>query len=105
MPEGDPSSKPNLTRSTDRFLEGVAASEARMLRRKRQGTPSIWRTVGLMGLIGWSVVLPMLVGIAIGTWIDHKWPTRFSFTLMLLVAGLAAGCWNAWKRIKEEKDQ
>ncbi len=102
MPENAPSSKPGIARSAEQLLARVASGQARMLRRRRQGAPSIWRAVGLMGLIGWSVVLPMLAGVAAGMWIDRKWPTRFSFTLMLLVAGLAVGCWNAWKWIREE---
>jgi len=75
-----------------------------MLRRRKQGPPNVWRSVGLVGLVGWSVVIPMLIGIAVGLWIDHTWPSRFSWTLMLLVGGLGAGCANAWSRIKREQE-
>jgi ATP synthase protein I len=44
----------------------------------------------------------MLAGVAIGTWIDRNWPSRFSWTLMLLLAGLAFGCVNAWDRIRQD---
>ena len=86
-------------------MQEVGLREARMIRRKREGAPNVWRSVGLVGLIGWSVVLPMLAGIAVGIWIDRQWPSRFSWTLMLLVAGLAAGCANAWNRIKQEQER
>jgi len=75
-----------------------------MIRRRKQGPPNVWRSVGLVGLVGWSVVLPMLIGIGVGAWIDREWPSRFSWTLMLLVAGLAAGCANAWNRINREQE-
>lgn len=104
MPEDDPASRPKLHSSAEQLISRVASREARMIRRRRQGAPNVFRAVALVGLIGWSVVLPMLIGIAIGTWIDHRWPSRFSWTLMLLVGGLAAGCWNAWSRIREEEE-
>ena len=53
-----------------------------------------------MGIVGWSVTLPLLAGIFLGRWIDRTWPSKYSFTLMLLFAGLAAGCWNAWYWVK-----
>lgn len=102
MPEDHPVPTPKLPSSAERFISRVASREERMVRRKKEGAPNVARAVALVGLIGWTVVLPMLIGIAIGTWIDHRWPSRFSWTLMLLVAGLAFGCWHAWDRIRQE---
>ncbi len=101
MPD-DPAAKAKPNSPAAQMIDRVSASEARMIRRKREGLHG-WRAAALIGLIGWSVVLPMLVGIAIGTWIDHKWPSRISWTLTLLISGLAVGCSNAWNRIREEQ--
>ena len=90
--------------SARRFIARVASREARLLRHKRQRPHTFWRAASLAGLIGWTVVIPMLAGIAAGSWIDRNWPSRFSWTLMLLFAGLAAGCYNAWNRIREEQE-
>lgn len=57
----------------------------------------------MFGLVGWSVAIPTLVGVAIGLWIDKTWPSRYSWTLMLLVPGLALGCFNAWYWITRER--
>ncbi|HVC92147.1 MAG TPA: AtpZ/AtpI family protein, partial [Pirellulales bacterium] len=57
---------------------------------------SIWFGLGMSGLIGWSVTVPTLIGTALGIWIDHRYPSRFSWTLMLLFMGLILGCLNAW---------
>ena len=105
MPDDPLRSKPQLPTSVEQLLAKVALRQSRMIRRKQQGAPVIWRAVSLVGVIGWIVVLPMLIGIAIGMWIDHRWPSRFSWTLMLLVAGLAAGCLHAWDRIKREQKE
>ncbi len=104
MPEDDPIPDPKLPASARQLIARVASREARMIRRNKEGAPNVWRTAALIGLIGWSVVLPMLIGIVIGSWIDRRWPSRFSWTLMLLVAGLGAGCVNAWNRIKQEQE-
>jgi ATP synthase protein I len=59
----------------------------------------------MMGLIGWSVVLPTLAGAAFGMWLDKRHPGEHSWTLGLLVAGLVLGCFNAWHWVaKEEKE-
>ena len=44
----------------------------------------------MMGLIGWSVAVPTLLGAALGLWLDQHHPGKHSWTLALLVAGLAA---------------
>jgi ATP synthase protein I len=38
-----------------------------------------------------------------GLWIDATWPSRFSWTLMLLVGGILLGCWNAWYWVSQEQ--
>ena len=59
----------------------------------------------MMGLIGWSVVVPTLLGAALGIWLDNRHPGKHSWTLALLVAGLVVGCLNAWHWVdKEDKE-
>ena len=56
----------------------------------------------MFGLIGWSVVIPTLLGVALGLWIDRTWPSRFSWTLMLLLLGIILGSLNAWRWLSQE---
>ena len=88
-----------LSRPVENLMRQVGLRQARMIRRRKEGPPSFWRSVAMVGAIGWSVALPTLIGIAAGTWIDHRWPSRVSWTLMLLFAGLVVGCADAWNRI------
>ena len=55
----------------------------------------------MFGVVGWSVAIPTLIGVAVGLWIDGRWPSRFSWTLMLLIVGVALGCINAWYWVKK----
>jgi ATP synthase protein I len=37
-----------------------------------------------------------------GLWLDRRYPGGHSWTLALLVAGLAIGCLNAWRWVAKE---
>lgn len=104
MPEDHPGPEPGLPSSNRRFIARVAAREARLVRRKKEGPRNFLRSAALVGVIGWTVVLPMLIGIAIGRWLDHKWPGRASWTITLLIVGLVLGCAGAWSRIRREQE-
>ncbi len=104
MPEPEPKPNPGLPRSAESLIHEVGSREQRMIRRRKEGPPDLWRAVGLVGLVGWSVAVPMLVGVALGSWIDRQFAGRHSWTLMLLVAGLFVGCVNAWNRIQRERE-
>ena len=82
------------------FGRKVGANEARKLRAKR--TQTVWSGLGMMGLIGWSVAIPTLLGAALGIWLDERYPGSRSWTLALLIAGLCIGCANAWHWVARE---
>lgn len=80
----------------------VGAKAARKLRARRNATPGVWSGLGMMGLVGWSVAVPTLLGAALGLWLDQRYAGGRSWTLALLVAGLAIGCLNAWHWVAKE---
>jgi len=61
--------------------------------------------LGMFGLVGWSVAIPTLIGIVLGIWIDRRWPSPFSWTLMLLTIGVIIGCLNAWAWVSRQRRQ
>ena len=94
------------------FSRQVGAQAARKLKAQRGATKSVWFGLGMSGLIGWSVTVPTLVGAALGIWIDRRYPSAYSWTLMLLLIGLLVGCFNAWhwvasqyKEMQEDLDE
>jgi ATP synthase protein I len=91
-----------MSKSEPTLAEEVGAKAARKLRARRHAAPGVWFGVGMMGLIGWSVVVPTLLGAALGLWLDSRHPGKHAWTLALLVAGLAIGCWNAWQWVAKE---
>ena len=95
--------KANNEQEQNEFGREVRAKAARKLHARRNPTAGIWSGFGMMGLVGWSVVVPTLLGAAIGMWLDNRYPSSRSWTLALLVAGLALGCFNAWNWIATEE--
>jgi len=100
----DPKKSPELSRE-------VGAKVAQKLRARRDASQGVWFGLGMMGMIGWSVVVPTLAGAGIGVWLDNRHPGSHSWTLMLLFIGLVTGCLIAWhwvskegKEIREEQE-
>jgi ATP synthase protein I len=84
------------------FAGQIARKAARKLKARRDGVQGVWLGLGMMGLIGWSVAIPTLLGAALGLWLDKRYPSQHSWTLALLVVGLAIGCLNAWRWVAKE---
>lgn len=97
--------KPEHNSGTGRsdFSREIASKEARKLKAQRHSTLGVWFGLGMMGLIGWSVVVPTLLGAALGIWLDKHQPGNHSWTLAFLVGGLVIGCFNAWQWVARQE--
>jgi len=89
----------------DEFAEKVGRSEERKIRsRKSGGEREVWFGLGMFGLVGWSVAIPTVIGIAVGVWLDNRYPAgTVSWTLTFLVLGIVLGCLNAWFWVSRER--
>jgi ATP synthase protein I len=87
---------------SERFGQAVGRKAQRKLRARSEADRGAWFWFGMFGLVGWSIAIPTLIGILIGVWLDRHFPGRESWTLMLLLLGVALGCVNAWYWIKQE---
>ncbi len=87
------------------FEQQVREKSRRKVQARAEGDRSIWSGLGLFGMVGWSVVMPTLVGIALGMWIDRRFPSPYSWTLMGLFVGIVLGCWSAWYWIQREQQR
>lgn len=87
------------------FSHQVEAKAARKLKAQRHVTRTVWSGLGMMGMVGWSVAVPTLLGTALGIWLDKHQPWRHSWTLMLLAIGLGLGCVTAWHWVAKEQKE
>lgn len=84
------------------FSRKVGEKEERKIRSLRENKRSVWFGLGMMGMIGWSVAVPALLGVLAGLWLDKHYPQTFSWTLMLLVVGVFIGSIIAWYWVEKE---
>lgn len=84
------------------FTQQVGNKVARKLKAQQDPAPGVWFGLGMMGLIGWSVTVPTLLGAALGLWLDKHQIGQHPWTLALMVAGLMIGCFNAWHWVAKE---
>jgi ATP synthase protein I len=95
-------SKKRREESRQRVSREVGGKEQRKLRARRAGGRGAWFGVGMFGLVGWAVTIPTVLGTALGVWVDRTFPSRYSWTIMGLMAGVIWGCLNAWYWVKRE---
>lgn len=60
---------------------------------------------GMTAALGGVIIMPILIGIWCGGYLDEHFPQDFSWRLTLLFAGFAWGIFNAyhWLKIQEDK--
>ena len=79
----------------------MAAAARRQSRRRQhwlsEGEPSVARFVVQIGVLGWIIVSPMLLGLFLGRWLDHKFGTGIFWSAPLLLVGAVIGGYSAWK--------
>lgn len=80
----------------------IARKAERMAEARKRRIESAWYGLGMFGLVGWAVAVPVIAGIAAGVWIDKHWPSETSWTLVLLLAGVVLGSLNAWYWVQRE---
>lgn len=79
--------------------EEVRRHRERRERAQRESRRSIGQDLALVGVIGWTLVIPALLGIYAGRVLDRRFHSGVFWTLGLLVAGLVLGCALAWQRL------
>ena len=85
----------------DSMAEQVGAKAERKLKARRHNS-GLWFGLGMMGIVGWSIAIPTLLGTALGLWLDKHYGEQRSWTLALLLAGLIIGCFTAWSWVGKE---
>ena len=86
---------------TDDDTDRMAHAARQAVQRKREALeepePSLGVRLGQIGILGWTIVVPTLLGLVIGHWLDRHFNTGVFFSAPLLMAGAAFGLWSAWK--------
>ncbi|MCB9469519.1 MAG: AtpZ/AtpI family protein [Candidatus Obscuribacterales bacterium] len=99
------SERENDTERREIFSRMIGSKQARRLRAASDGGENVWMFFSAFGAIGWLIALPAVGGALLGIWLDTKFPSRYSWTLMLLSLGIVAGGFGAWRWIEEQRQE
>ena len=79
----------------------LAEAARRVVARTEEGRevpePSLGARFGQIGILGWTIVVPTLVGLFVGRWLDRTFETGVFFSAPLLMVGAAFGFWSTWR--------
>ena len=103
MPDDDRRREGPLDPAAEEMRRRVGERRRDIERYRREGDRSFWSNLGLIGVVGWSIIIPALVGGFLGRYLDRRFDTGTMWTLSLLLVGLVAGCLNAWGIIKRRE--
>ncbi len=94
-----------MTEDRKKQTDQIARSAARKQAARDNPGPSPLRGIGVFGMIGWSVAVPTVAGAFLGLWLDRVRPQDFSWTIALILGGVAIGAALAWIWIDKEKGE
>ncbi|WP_339707959.1 AtpZ/AtpI family protein [Algoriphagus aquimarinus] len=97
--------KPAANKPDENFFSNEVAKKEQRKLKALHDKNGVWFGLGMMGMVGWSVAVPSLLGAALGIWLDKSYPQSFSWTLTFLMVGIIAGSIIAWSWVlKEDKE-
>jgi ATP synthase protein I len=73
------------------------------LERREHSAESFWRSLSVLGTVGWSIAIPAVAGVWLGRRLDQMFDTGVRFTLMFMVAGVMIGSVVAWRVVREHR--
>jgi ATP synthase protein I len=79
------------------------AVQLREQRSKRASEQSIWQNLSMIGAFGWLIVVPTLLGVLLGRWLDDVFATGILFSGALIFLGVGMGGYLVWQRINREE--
>ncbi|HCU08274.1 MAG TPA: ATP synthase subunit [Clostridiales bacterium] len=88
----------------EELLKQIKKDSAKKMKAKEEGS-EIMFGLGLFGIVGWSIAVPTVLGIALGVFLDKRFTQSFSWTITLLFAGVILGSFNAWRWIREKSEE
>lgn len=67
-----------------------------------RGERSVWRNLAMFGSLGWLIVIPTLIGLVAGRWLDGSLGTGITMTAAGIFVGVCLGGLLAWQRMNRE---
>lgn len=80
----------------------VDVREKRREQWEKEGERPLWKNLSMIGALGWLIVIPPLVGVLLGRWLDKIFDTGILFSGALIFLGIMIGSYLVWQRMTKE---
>ena len=81
----------------DRLAQAAQKAAEREAEGRADPEPSLGARLGQIGVLGWTIIVPTLLFLFLGRWLDRIFGTGIFFSAPLLMAGAAIGFLSAWR--------
>lgn len=85
-----------------KLVRAIRKREREQRRWETEGERSVWRNLAMFGALGWLIVIPTLIGVVIGRWLDRTFETGITLTAAGIFVGICIGGYLAWHRMTKE---
>ena len=68
---------------------------------QREGERPLWKNLAMIGALGWLIVIPTLLGVFVGRYLDLRFGTGIFWSGALIFIGVSLGGYLAWQRISK----
>jgi ATP synthase protein I len=96
MPAAGDGERPDMRRSIERDVRRQA--------RREPTAATFWRSLSVLGTVGWSIALPTAGGALLGHYLDARLGSGARFTLILLTVGVLIGALLASRVLRHARD-
>jgi ATP synthase protein I len=79
----------------DRLAQAAEKAAEREAEGRAEPEPSLGARLGQIGVLGWTIIVPILLFLFLGRWLDRTFGTGIFFSAPLLMFGAAIGFWSA----------
>ena len=86
----------------DPLTDATRNAARRAEQNARDPEPSLGRRLGQIGVLGWTTILPILLGLFIGAALDRWLGSGITIAAALTMLGAARGLWLAFKWMGEQ---
>jgi ATP synthase protein I len=80
----------------DRRLSEKVDKSAEDLMKSRSEKSRFWHYAQMLGVGGWLFAIPVVAGAYVGRYMDRKVGGEISWTITLIIVGIAVGAYNIW---------
>jgi ATP synthase protein I len=81
----------------DRLAQAALTAVEREAEGRADPEPSLGARLCQIGVLGWTIVIPTLLFLFLGRWLDRTFGTGIFFSAPLLMIGAGIGLWSAWR--------